>query len=186
MPPALRVWDPLVRLFHWSLAAGFTVAYVTEDDFLTLHVWAGYSILALIGFRVIWGFVGSQRARWSDFVKPPSQIRAYVADALHFRAARYIGHNPAGGAMVLALLLSLGAAGISGLLLYGAAEHSGPMAQLTSDASASGAETLEEVHEWFANLSLFLVIFHLLGVAFSSFQHGENLVKAMITGDKRA
>jgi cytochrome b len=86
----------------------------------------------------------------------------------------------------LALLLSLGAAGISGLLLYGAAEHSGPMAQLTSDASASGAETLEEVHEWFANLSLFLVIFHLLGVAFSSFQHGENLVKAMITGDKRA
>ena len=95
--PQVRVWDPLVRIFHWSLATFFAVAFVTEDDLLALHVWAGYAVFGLIALRLVWGFIGPRHARWADFVKEPREILAYLKDALRFRAARPLGHNPAGG-----------------------------------------------------------------------------------------
>jgi cytochrome b len=182
----VRVWDPLLRIFHWGLAVSFAVAFVTEDDFLSLHVQAGYLVLGLILFRFMWGFVGPRHARWSDFVRPPAEISAYLQDALRFRAGRHLGHNPAGGAMVLALLLSLLATGLSGLALYGAQELSGPLAFMLQAVPDSWAHILEDVHEILANLTLLLVMFHLAGVAVASLQHRENLVKSMITGYKRS
>lgn len=182
----VRVWDPLLRIFHWSLAAGFAVAFVTEEDLLGLHVQAGYLVLGLILFRFIWGFVGPRHARWSDFVRPPSEITAYLQDALRFRAGRHLGHNPAGGAMVLALLLSLLATSLSGLALYGAQELSGPLAFTLQAVPAAGAHVLEDIHELLANLTLLLVVLHLAGVALASLQHHENLVKSMVTGYKRS
>jgi cytochrome b len=182
----VRVWDPLVRLFHWSLAGSFTVAFVTEDDLLALHVWAGYLILGLIVIRVLWGFVGPCYARWSDFIKEPDEIMAYLKYAVRFRAPRYLGHNPAGGAMVVALLMSLIATGFTGLAVYGAQELSGPMAPMLDGLSEPWAHLLEDVHEVLANLTLLLVLLHLIGVVFASFEHRENLVRAMITGLKRS
>jgi cytochrome b len=183
--PQVRVWDPLLRIFHWALAASFAVAFVAEDDFLSLHVRAGYLILGLVLFRMVWGFVGPRHARWSDFVRPPAEITAYLWDALRFRATRHLGHDPAGGAMVLALLLSLLATGLSGLALYGAQELSGPLAFTWQAVPAAGAHVLEDVHEVLANLTLLLVVLHLAGVALASLQHRENLVKSMVTGYKR-
>lgn len=184
--PQVRVWDPLLRIFHWGLAASFAVAFVAEDDFLSLHVRAGYLILGLLLFRLIWGFVGPRHARWSDFVRPPAEITAYLRDALRFRARRHLGHNPAGGAMVLALLLSLLATGLSGLALYGAQELSGPLAFALQAVPDAGAHVLEDIHEVLANLTLLLVVFHLAGVALASLQHRESLVKSMVTGYKRS
>lgn len=185
-PKMVRVWDPLVRLFHWSLAASFLVAFLTEDDLLVVHVWAGYIIFGLILVRLIWGFVGPRHARWSDFIKEPGEIMAYLKDVLRFSALRYLGHNPAGGAMVVALLVSLIATGLSGLAVYGAQELSGPLAPMFSGLSEGWAHLLEDVHEVLANLTLLLVLLHLAGVVFASLQHRENLVRGMITGLKRS
>ena len=185
-PRMIRVWDPLLRLFHWSLATGFLVAYLTEDDLLTLHLWAGYLILGLIAFRLVWGFVGPRHARWSEFVKAPSEIIAYLRDAARFRARRYIGHNPAGGAMVVALLISLTATGISGLGVYAVEQSSGPLVPLVNRLSEHWAHLLEEVHEVLANLTLLLVGLHLTGVALTSLEQRENLIGSMIWGRKRS
>ncbi len=182
----VRVWDPLVRLFHWSLAASFMIAFLTEDDLLVVHVWAGYTIFGLILVRLIWGFMGPRHARWSDFVKEPGEIMAYLKDAVRFRASRHLGHNPAGGAMVVALLVSLAATGLTGLAVYGAQELSGPLVPMLSGLSEGWAHLLEDGHEILANLTLLLVVLHLAGVAFASLQHRENLVRAMITGLKRS
>ena len=185
-PKLVRVWDPLVRMFHWGLAGSFAIAFLTEDDLLALHVWAGYLILGLIFIRVLWGFVGTRHARWSDFVKQPTEIFTYLKAAIRSRAARYLGHNPAGGAMVVALMLSVTLTGLSGLAVYGAQELSGPMAPLLSGLSEGWAHALEDIHEVVANLTLLLVLLHLAGVALASLQHRENLVRAMITGLKRS
>ncbi len=208
-PAIVRVWDPLVRIGHWVLVAGFAVAYVTEDDLLAVHVWAGYVVGIVVLVRVVWGFAGPRYARFADFVRGPGQILAYLRDLLLFRAKRYIGHSPGGGAMVVALLVSLAATVVTGLVLYGEEKHAGPLAPLFA-AAAPGSpaglmtaaadeaqapqvanekeeeESLEEVHEFLANLTLALVIAHIVGVALASIVHRENLVAAMITGRKRA
>lgn len=167
----VRVWDPLVRTFHWTLAGAFAIAFVTEDELLGLHVWVGYLALALIAVRLVWGVIGTRHARFTDFVRGPRQVAAYLKDALAFRAPRHLGHNPAGGAMILALLLSIAATGLTGMAL--------------NEAQSYGGEEWEEIHEFFAFLTLGLVLAHLGGVLFSSLSHQENLIGAMITGDKR-
>ena len=181
----IKVWDLPVRLFHWSLASCFLIAYVTEDDFVTLHTYAGYTIIGLIAFRLSWGFIGSQHARFSDFTHPPKTVITYLKQVIRFRADRFIGHNPAGGAMVFALLISLSLAILSGLITYGAEQSSGPLAGLMATAPLAIGKAAEEVHEFFANLTLVLVLLHLAGVAIASIQHGENLVRSMISGRKQ-
>lgn len=182
----IRVWDPLVRFFHWSLASAFLIAFITEDDFMIVHSWAGYLILSLLMIRLIWGFIGTRHARFSDFVYRPATIRGFLKDTLRFRARRYIGHNPAGGAMVIMLMLSLLVTAGSGMLLFGAAEQSGPLAQWFAQSGSAWADPLEEVHELFANFTLLLVIIHVVGVIIESLIHRENLVSAMISGFKPA
>jgi cytochrome b len=167
----VRVWDPLVRVFHWALVAAFAVAFIVEDELLGLHVWTGYLALTLIGVRVLWGLIGTRHARFTDFVRGPSAVIAYIKEALLFKAPRYLGHNPAGGAMVIALLLSVAATGLTGWIMV--------------DAQGLGGEEFEEVHEFFAFLSLGLIAAHVAGVLFASFAHQENLIGAMITGNKR-
>lgn len=184
-PSEIKVWDLFIRIFHWSLVMAFTLAYVTEDDFLTVHVYSGYFIIILIALRLLWGMVGGRYARFSNFVRPPAQVAAYIKDVLHFRARRYLGHNPAGGAMIVALLLSLGLTTLFGLLTYGALESSGPLAGMMAGVGKDGGHVLKEVHEFFANFTLVLVVLHVLGVLFTSVQHSENLARSMITGMKR-
>jgi cytochrome b len=170
-PVTVKVWDPFVRVFHWSLATLFVVAFATGDHVPSVHIPAGYAIGGLVALRIIWGFIGPTYARFSSFVKSPRAVLAYLRDVALFRAPRHLGHNPAGGAMVVALLLMLAGTGMTGYMM-------------TTD-TFWGAGWLEEVHEALANLTTGLVVIHVLGVLFSSIEHGENLVKAMINGRKR-
>ena len=169
MIDAVKVWDPALRLFHWSLAGSFALAWVSAESWQDLHLWAGYAAAALIAFRLLWGFVGPRHARFSDFLRGPAAVRGYLADMLRGRERRYLGHNPAGGAMILALIATMAAVSLTGWLMT----LGGP------------GEALEGLHEGAATLVLVLVLAHLAGVIFASLSHGENLVKAMITGRKR-
>ncbi|MET0043564.1 MAG: cytochrome b/b6 domain-containing protein [Candidatus Thiodiazotropha sp. 6PLUC3] len=180
----IKVWDPFVRLFHWTLVGSFLVTWVTEDEFMTLHVYAGYLIAILVSLRIVWGMVGTRYARFSDFVVSPGKVLDYLKDLISFKAKRTIGHNPAGGAMIGALLISLLITTFSGMLAYGA-EGLGPLAEPFFSNTPYGGELFEEIHEFFANLTLFLVVFHLAGVVFGSLLHQENLLRSMITGTKR-
>jgi cytochrome b len=184
-PGEIRVWDIAVRLFHWSLVAAFLIAFVTEDDFMDLHTLAGYTVGGLVLFRLLWGVIGSRHARFSDFVRSPGTVVGYLKRVISFRAERYTGHNPAGGAMVIALLTSLAVTVFTGLAAYGAEQASGPLAGVMSSLPHAMGKAAEEVHEFFANFTLLLVFLHLGGVLLASLQHRENLVRAMFTGRKQ-
>jgi cytochrome b len=181
--PTNKAWDPLVRLFHWSLVFFFLLAFATEDDWMNLHIWAGYGVAMLVAFRLLWGVIGPRTARFPTFVKTPRTAMRHLAAMLSGKAPHYLGHNPLAAMMVVALLVSISLAAFSGMVLI-AAENQGPLAG-TVFASIDG-ETMEEVHEFFANFTLLLVFAHVAGVIVSSLIEGENLVKAMITGRKKA
>ncbi|QKV19260.1 cytochrome b/b6 domain-containing protein [Oricola thermophila] len=170
-PATVRVWDPLVRIFHWSLVGLFAFAFVTGDEWEKAHVAAGYAIAGLIAFRVAWGLVGPRHARFADFVRGPGTILAYLRAMLGRTAPRHLGHNPAGGAMVVALLLAIGGIAATGYMM-------------TTNAFW-GVEWVEDVHEALAFGTLGLIALHVGGVILASVEHGENLVRAMITGRKR-
>jgi cytochrome b len=180
----IKVWDQVVRIFHWTLVIGFSIAYVTEEDLLAIHTWVGYTVLGLLVIRIIWGFIGTKHARFSDFVFRPKTIIQFLRDTMVFKAKRYLGHNPAGGAMVILLMLSLLFTCITGLVVYAAEEQAGPLASLFSSTHSVWGDVAEEAHEFFANFTLLLVLFHVLGVIAESLIHKENLVSAMITGFK--
>ena len=180
----IKVWDPLVRLSHLLLAGGFFVAYFTEDDFLSVHSWAGYLVAAVIITRTMWGFIGTRYARFSNFVYRPAIVKQFLRDTLKLRAPAYTGHNPAGGWMIVMLLISVFITAMSGMALYGATEHAGPLSNFMAGTSHFTAELLEGIHEVFANLSIFLVVIHVCGVIVESLLHHENLVRAMINGYK--
>lgn len=182
---SVKVWDPVIRIGHWTLVIAFFTAYFTEDEFLAAHVWAGYAIGVVILFRLVWGFTGSEHARFNNFVRSPAVTFTYLADLVRQRSKRYLGHNPAGAAMILALLIFLAGAVFSGVVLYGMEEGAGPLATWVTQ-SAEREELWEEIHEILANLTLLLVGLHIAGMLFSSYVHSENLVKAMMTGRKRA
>ena len=178
----IKVWDPLLRIFHWSLVLFFSLAYITEDDWLDLHVVAGYTIMMLIAFRSIWGLIGPRYARFTQFIKSPSEVLSYMKKMLRFKAPHYLGHNPAAAAMILGLLLSIIMVCFSGMVII-AAEGQGPLAN--TFFSAINAEWVEEIHEFLANFTLLLIITHVAGVLFSSLLEGQNLVRSMITGRKK-
>ena len=180
----VKVWDPLVRIFHWSLVAAFSIAYFSGEDFITLHSWVGYFILGLILIRIVWGFIGSQHARFSDFIYRPGTIRQFLKDTLRAKAKRYLGHNPAGGAMVILLMLSILITGFTGLVVLGAEDQTGPLAAWFIGGSEFWGDAAEEAHEFFANFTVFLVLLHVIGVLVESFIHKENLISSMITGFK--
>ena len=207
----VKVWDPFVRASHWVLAVAFLAAYAIEDEFLTLHAWLGYLAGLVVVLRVAWGFVGPRAARFSDFLYPPRVVLGYLADLMLFRARRYLGHSPAGGAMALALWLGVGASVLSGVAAY-AYQGRGPLAPylgpgqiaaapaLVSPASANddekksgerkprkspAAEAWEDIHEVLAAITLWLVALHVAGVLWASLAHRENLTRGMIDGRKR-
>jgi cytochrome b len=166
----IKVWDPFVRLFHWTLVLLFAAAYLTGDEFDRAHELLGYAIIALLVARIAWGLVGSEHARFRNFVYAPTTVLAYARDTIAGKARRYIGHNPLGGVMVLILIAALLITAGTGWLMTESGE----------------TEWLEEVHEVAANGMLLLIALHVAGVLFSSIAHGENLLRGMITGMKRA
>ena len=203
-PNEVKIWDPLVRIFHWSLVATFAIAYLTGDEESRLHELAGYVVLGLVAMRIVWGFVGTRYARFRDFVYRPSTVAAYAKSMLAGKPKRYLGHNPLGGAMIVALLVALLATGATGLAAQQAQEGSQTVATITARVAAWTPDIVAravadddedghggkqegvwgEMHEFFANLTLVLVGLHIGGVLLGSLAHRENLVRAMFTGRK--
>ncbi|OYQ37414.1 hypothetical protein CHU95_01610 [Niveispirillum lacus] len=171
----VRVWDRLQRLAHWGIAAAFLTAWLSAEEVMALHEAAGLIIIALVGFRALWGLVGSNHARFTDFVPTVPGLLGYLRAMIRGRADRHLGHNPAGGAM--ALLLWFGLLGTAALGLF---------TRYPLLALRPYGHLLEEAHEVLANGTLVLVGLHLAGVLVSSLLHRENLVRAMLTGRKRA
>lgn len=171
MATRILVWDIPTRVFHWLLAGSFIGAFVTAESemFRDVHVALGYLLLALIGFRILWGIVGTRYARFSAFAFGPSKVLAYLKSLLTGSPQHYLGHNPAGSWVIYALLLLGVLTGATGYATY----------------NEIGGEWLEELHEAFANGMLALVGVHVAGVVVSSLLHRENLVKSMINGYKQ-
>ena len=167
--PSVRVWDLGVRLFHWSLVAGVAASYLSENERF-LHKTLGYIVMGLIAFRLIWGFVGTYHARFVNFVPGPGRLVRYLSDIAQHREARYLGHSPAGGAMIVAVLATLAAIGTTGYMM--------------GMKAFFGADWVEGLHEACVNVLLLLIVLHLSGVAIASLRHRENLVRSMVTGHK--
>lgn len=168
----VKVWDVGVRVFHWALVASFVTAWLTAEDLQSLHHWAGYAAAGLVALRLLMGVAGTRYARFSQFVRSPSTILRYLRDMARGRERRYLGHNPAGALMVLALLATMAGVAATGWMQ-------------TTDRFW-GLEWVETLHEALANGMLGLVLLHVGGVILASLRHRENLVRAMVTGRKHA
>lgn len=181
----ILVWDIPTRLFHWLFAASFAIAWLSSesDQWLSIHVFSGYLMLGLIGFRLLWGFAGGHYARFTSFLYGPKAGLAYLREVLSGQAKRHIGHNPAGSVAIF-LLLGLGLlVGITGVFTQGGEEQRGTTGGLVSIAVGG---MFKEGHEVAATLMLLLVFAHLAGVAVESWLHRENLPRSMVTGLKEA
>ena len=176
------VWDPLIRIFHWSLVLLFIIAYFSEGNSQELHNYAGYAIGGLLAFRFIWGFVGSHHAKFSNFIVGPAKTRRYLKRLIAADAPRHIGHNPAGAIMIILLIGIIGITVLSGIILI-AIDGYGPLA--STFVSNWPEDWMEEIHELSTNITIGLIFLHVFGVIFSSLLHKENLAKAMITGIKK-
>lgn len=170
-PEMARVWDPVVRIFHWSLVLSFGAAWFTPQSSEAIHRWAGYVAAALILLRLLWGVLGTPYARFSRFVRHPAAVVRYLLAILGGREVRHVGHNPAGGAMVLALMTAMAATALSGWMM--------------TTETYYGVEWVETAHSLSAHGLLLLVFIHIGGVVLASLRHRENLVGAMVTGRKR-
>jgi cytochrome b len=168
----VRVWDLPVRVFHWALAGSFAAAYVLAESerLRQVHVMLGYTVLGLIAFRMLWGFVGTQYARFASFLFGPGAVLRYLGHLATGRPEHHLGHNPAGSWAIWAILALGVATGVTGYMTF----------------NELGGEVVEELHEGFANAWLAVVFVHVAGVLVSSVLHRENLVTAMVTGYKRA
>ncbi len=172
MPEKIRVWDLPVRVFHWLLAGSFAIAYMIAESrsLRSAHMILGYTATGLIAFRIVWGFVGSRFARWNSFLYPPRAAIRYLQSLFYGSPQRFLGHSPAGGYAIFAILLLGLATGVTGYL----------------KVNEIGGESMEDIHAALANIWLGVVILHIAGVALSSWTHRENLVRAMVTGYKQS
>ncbi len=210
----VKVWDPFVRFFHWALVFSIIIQLLTAESAINIHANVGYFIICLLLTRIVWGVIGSKHARFRDFIYSPGKIIGYLKGLVQRSPQHYVGHNPAGGAMVLTLLFFLLLTTYAGLKTYGT-EGKGPLAEQSisvgrnayahSDSEDEDDERNEhsatfdqgktqskkahnfwkETHETLVGIVIALIIFHILGVIASSYVHRENLILAMITGKKK-
>jgi len=167
----IRVWDAPTRIGHWLLATAFVVAWVTaeREAWRLVHVKAGYVMLGVLAFRLLWGAIGSRHARFAAFLYSPRAVLRYLGTLLRGRPEHYAGHNPA-GAVAIFVLLALGiAVTVTGVAVY----------------EDWGGERIANWHDGLADAMLATVVVHLAGVLAGSLLHRENLALAMVTGDKR-
>ncbi|MBB3862101.1 cytochrome b [Novosphingobium hassiacum] len=168
----VRVWDPLVRIFHWTVAGG-VIANLTflrhEED---LHIYVGYVVVVALAMRLGWGFIARGHARFSSFVTGPQGFLAYMGAVLKNRDPRYVGHNPAGAAMIVLIMVLLATIGTTGWMMG-----------LDAFWGIAWVETLHEVS---ANILTGAITLHVIGAIVESVRHRENLPLAMVTGYKRA
>lgn len=179
----IKVWDLPTRLFHWLLVLAFVGAYFTSgsDSFLEYHTIAGYLALSLVIFRVLWGFGGNRYARFSGFIKGWGAIKGYISEAVRLKPPRYIGHNPAVGWVILAILFVAAVLAASGVVTYGGEENRGVWANVFSFDEAIYAR---EIHEVLAYLMIVFIVVHISAALFHDFILSENIIFSMFTGTK--
>lgn len=165
-----NVWDPVVRIGHWLLVSSVAAAWLTRGPG-DWHVRIGYVALAVVAVRFVWGWIGPTRARFRDFVRSSGTTLVYAREMLAGKERRYLGHNPLGAWMIVALLLDITLVGVTGWMF-------------TTDRYW-GVEWVERLHELLADALLVLIALHVSGVLYASWRHRENLVVAMIHGRKR-
>lgn len=168
----VMVWDPVVRVFHWTVVAGCLMNLLVLEDGKAAHRIVGYVVAGALAIRFVWGFVGTRHARFADFLPGPRRLLAYVGALVGGREPRTLGHNPLGAVMMVALMALLAGVSLTGWLS-------------TTDAFW-GAEWLEELHEILGEAIIPLALIHAMAALFESWRHRENLVWAMVTGRKRA
>lgn len=164
------IWDPFVRVFHWSLVAAFTANALFTDDESKLHEWVGYVVVALVVLRLIWGFIGPYHARFSNFAPTPAAALGQMQDIATGRKKVHLGHTPLGALMILNLLVSMLAIGATGYMM-------------TTNAYW-GVEWVKEAHEVFVTWAEISIVLHIAAVVFESLRTGVNLPRAMVTGVK--
>ncbi|MFA6124483.1 MAG: cytochrome b/b6 domain-containing protein [Sphingomonas sp.] len=172
VPRRVRVWDPIVRIFHWTVAGGVIANLTFLRHAESQHIYVGYAVIAALILRLGWGFVGRGHARFASFVPGPRRLVGYFTAMLGKREPRYVGHNPAGAAMIVLLLVLLATVGTTGWMMG-------------LDAFW-GVAWVETLHEVTANILIGAVALHVIGAIVESIRHRENLPLAMITGYKRA
>lgn len=170
-PRRVLVWDPVVRSFHWFIVAACLTDIFILDDGRMWHRLIGYGVMAALLVRAVWGIVGSQHARFADFIPSSTSLYFYLRNLLHGTEPRYLGHNPAGAVMILLLMVLLASVSITGWML-------------TLDAYF-GDEWLEDLHGGLANAILVLATLHVGAALYESLRHKENLIISMMTGYKR-
>jgi cytochrome b len=179
----ILVWDLPVRVFHWLIVACFATSWLTREPMLIdLHAAAGYLVLALVAFRIWWGFLGTPHARFSNFAYAPRATLAYISGAIRRRAPYFEGHNPAGSWSVFLMLTVMAATALAGSITLAGMFALGPLDSLVS---WPWADVSRDIHELLAYSLLALVVLHLGGVLWSSRVHGEDLASAMVSGFKR-
>jgi cytochrome b len=178
----IKVWDLPVRLFHWSIVVLIAAAWVTQEfNLMDWHVWCGYAILTLLLFRVIWGFVGSDTARFSQFLKSPIAALRHLAHLRRREEDREIGHNAAGGWMVLVMLALLGVQAGTGLFSNDDGNTEGPLMHLVDKEQS---DWLSKIHALNFNLILAVIVLHVLAIVAYAMLKRQNLVRPMLTGRK--
>jgi cytochrome b len=180
----IRVWDAPTRLFHWAIVLLIITSYVSvTTDRMQLHYYAGYTLLTLLLFRVVWGFIGSQTSRFRQFLRSPFEALHHLAHLHRREPDREIGHNAAGGWMVLVMLLALGVQATTGLFAGDPVDGGGPFVdQITETTQA----TLDRIHYYnFYYVILVLVGLHILAVLTYAVVKRHDLVRPMVTGRKR-
>lgn len=186
-PVSVLVWDPFIRLFHWLLVASVAVAITTSlilpMIWLGWHLVAGVAALILVAARIVWGLLGSTYARFASFVTAPGDLLIHLRELQRGDNHRHRGHNPLGGAMILALIAVIIAIGASGTIALGGALKIGPLRFAVGYATG---RTAWAVHQWLAYGLLGLIVLHIGGAIYESRRTGENLVRAMIDGRKEA
>jgi cytochrome b len=165
-----KIWDPFVRIFHWSLVIGFTANALVLDEEGKTHIWVGYAIVALIVARILWGFVGSRSARFATFTPNREQVLGQISDIATRRRKTHLGHSPLGALMIFNIIASMLAIGVTGYMM-------------TTNAFW-GIEWVEEMHEVFVGWAEISIVLHIAAVIFESIRTGVNLPRSMVTGVK--
>lgn len=167
----IRVWDAPTRVFHWLLVLSFAGAYLTSESerWSLAHITLGYTLGGLIAFRLIWGFVGTRYARFTSFVKGPSEVLQYAKSMATLKPKHFVGHNPLGAVAIVLLIVSGIAIVVTGYAVF----------------NEIGGEWVAELHEVASHIMLILVGIHIVGVIAASWLHKENLARAMVNGFKQ-
>ena len=168
---AIRVWDAPTRVFHWLLVLSFAGAYLTSESerWSLVHITLGYTLGGLLAFRFFWGFVGTRYARFTSFVKGPSEVLQYAKSMATLKPKHFVGHNPLGAVAIVLLIASGIAIVVTGYAAF----------------NEIGGEWVAELHEVASHIMLILVGIHIVGVIAASWLHKENLARAMVNGFKQ-